>query len=143
MVEFRPFQPADLGAIELWDGQKYMDVVPDWRATGGGLSGWTAEADGVLLGAAGFARPWPGRAIAWAVLSRHIRPRHFLRIDRFVRARIADEFAAGAWRIEADCMLGVLASARWLAALGFEVEGRAKKFSPEARDFLRWAKVAA
>ena len=52
MVEFRPFQPADLGAIELWHGQKYMDVVPDWRATGGGLTGWTAEADGVLLGEA-------------------------------------------------------------------------------------------
>ena len=101
------------------------------------------RSDGVLLGAGGFAHPWFGRAIAWAVLSRHVRPRHFLRIDRFVRARIGEQFAAGHWRVEADCMTGVLASARWLLALGFEVEGRAKKFSPEARDFLRWAKVAA
>jgi RimJ/RimL family protein N-acetyltransferase len=142
MVSFRDFRPDDLGAIELQAGQRYMDAVPDWRHQGAGLTGWSAEADGKLLGCAGFAHPWEGRAVAWAVISRHVQPRHFLRIHNFVRARIADLEAVGMRRIEADCMAGFLASSRWLLALGFEIEGRAKRFSPDGRDFLRWARVA-
>ena len=114
-------------------GRGCAGLARDRRRGPVGLDG---EADGVLLGPRNLRRPRPGWPSPGGVELAYP-PAAFLRIDCFVRARIADRCRQPGASSRLACL--ALASARWLAALGFAVEGRAKKFSPEARD-LRWGR---
>ncbi|HVO02199.1 MAG TPA: hypothetical protein VMT54_08355, partial [Candidatus Cybelea sp.] len=85
---------------------------------------WTALDEAMPIACAGFQMPWPGRAIAWAVLSLHA-GRRMLAVTRAV-TRALD--AAAAERIEAHVLVGFDAGLRWAAALGFKREVLLRKF---------------
>jgi hypothetical protein len=86
---------------------------------------WTALAGDAPIACAGFHLPWPGRAIAWAVLAEGA-GREMLRLTRAVRRALS---ACPAERIEAQVLESFGPGLRWVAALGFTSEGRLRRFS--------------
>lgn len=86
--------------------------------------------DGSTLACAGLVEIWPGRAMAWALLSAEIGARGMLVVTRACRR----EFALGRYRrIEAYVDRGFASGHKWMAVLGFENEtpNGMRGFSPE------------
>ena len=137
-----PFRPWDTWSITpAWDqpGVDLRDMAVQAAAAG---PAWTGRWDGRVIGCAGFALLWPGRAQAWCLLDIEVPRRAWLGIHRAVRERLAQAPSLGVWRIEADAAFGFTEASRWLDMLGFEREGIARRFGPDGSDFIRFARVA-
>lgn len=146
MVDITAFDPADAGLIVPQAQQlAEMAVLPDWRAMvcNAARSGpaWTGRLDGRVIGCAGIALSWRGRAHAWCVLADAIPAPAWIGIHRAVKSRLAQMPALDVWRIEAEAASGFHAGRRWLRLLGFEYEGRARGYGPGGEDFDRYARV--
>lgn len=143
MVEVREFRDEDLDLFS--PSMTELVAVNDWRGMlrGAALFGpaWTMLLNGRVIGCAGLAMAWPGRAQAWCVLAPDIPKMAWLGIHRVVAARLAQTPALGLRRIEADALYGFPPAARWLEMLGFEREGLARAYGPGGEDFLRFARV--
>lgn len=144
MVEISDFVDADLDGFTPTMAD--LEGVEDWRAMlrGAVLFGpaWTARIDGRIIGCAGLATLWRGRAQAWCALDRDVPKRAWLGIHRAVVDRLTRAQADGLRRIEGETLLGFQPGRRWLAMLGFEEEGLARAYGPRGEDFLRFARVA-
>lgn len=146
MITVRPFLPEDVDRIEPQHQQAIeLATVGDWRhmtryAAQVGPA-WTGELDGRVIGCAGFAMRWQGRASAWFILGRDVPRVAWVGIHRAVRERIAQLPALGIWRLEAETAQGFVSGARWLEMLGFEHEGLARGYGPGGEDFRRYARV--
>lgn len=128
-----PFAPAHLRAVSLQAAQNslaaYLDAVHVDQLDVPGMAFSAMDADGVA-GCGGIVELWPGVGQAWAVLSRRAlsRPVTLTRtaqreLDRIARAR-------NLARVQATVADGHGAGARWLAFLGFEVEGLLVNYGP-------------
>lgn len=119
MITFERCHPAHLALIDPQPGQEadraYLMTLGPWItiATSVALSGF---AGGVCLGSAGVLEVEPGKALVWALLSRHAGP-HMLAITRKVRRVLATHPTR---EITATCDERVEARVRWMRALGFE-----------------------
>lgn len=140
------FEPADLMELEP-QHQQAMEfaAVGDWRpmiefAASQGPA-WTGRIGGRVIGCAGAALLWRGRAHAWSVLGENLPRAAWPALHKAVTRRLAQLPALGIWRLEAEHCAGFAAGRRWLELLGFEREGRARAFGPGAEDFERYARV--
>ena len=106
-------------------------------ATYHGLSAW---ASGRCLGAAGFIPQWPGRALCWALVSKHT-GRHMRPIIRRMRHEIS-MYNGHCARLEMHVRADFAQGHRLAAMLGFDVETlNAPKFFPDGGAGTVYARV--
>lgn len=145
MVEIAPFRPEDIDQIDPQRQHLLEAQAADWRAMAklAGNSGpaWTGRIDGRVIGCAGFALLWQGRAAAWCLIGQDIPKRAWLGIYRAIETRIAQLPALGVQRLEAEAQFAFLPGNRLLTMLGFEREGLARRFGPDGSDFNRYARL--
>ena len=94
-----------------------------------------------IIACAGLLHQWPGRALAWAVVGR-TEPRQWIAIARRMAAMIGSAERCGMRRIEAAADAEFPQGCRLLEMLGFEIECRARAYSPAGRDHFLYAKIA-
>jgi len=95
-----------------------------------------------VLVCAGLTQRWPGRAVGWALLSRRIRPNRFLAVHRLIAAALDRAAMRDPGRIEVQIDPGHAAALRWARLLGFETEGRMRRYLPDGRDMILMARVS-
>lgn len=145
-MEFIPFKPEHLAALRLQAAQASLQPLLAKREYGTALAGpdtWTGLIDARVVGCAGILPQWPGRAIAWALLTRELTARHFLRVHHKVLDVLLGAHRRGTRRIETTVDAGFDAGHRWARALGFAPEGLMRGYSPEGRDHVLYARLAA
>lgn len=146
MLDFIPFQPGHLGALRLQAAQAYLQPLMAKAEYGGALAGpdtWSGIVDGRIVGCAGLLPQWPGRSIAWALLTRDLSARHFLRAHHKVLSVLHAAHGGGTNRIETSVDAGFDAGHRWARALGFRPEGLMRCYSPEGRDHVLYACIGS
>ena len=100
--------------------------------------GYTGLVDGKVMACAGLHVYWPGRAEAWAYVSKEAGP-HMVAITRAVKAflKLHDDK-----RIEAVVDLEFADGLRWIQLLGFELEApKMRRYAPGGRDCALYALV--
>ncbi len=135
-----PFAAGHLDLLALQGGQSYLVPLID-----GGYAAalermgpaFTAVADGRVVGVAGVAPQWRGRAVAWALLS-ECGPPVFLAVHRAALRFFALQ---GYRRIEAGVDVRFTAAQRWARLLGFEREGLMRGYGPDGHDAYLYARV--
>jgi len=123
-----PYRPAHLRAIALQPHQQHLGAF----LTAGDYAEqvleagpcWSALVDDAPIGCGGFQECWPGRSIAWAVLS-EAAGAWMMPLTRAVRRGLALHPAE---RIEAQVLEGFSPGLRWATLLGFESEGVLKRY---------------
>lgn len=98
---------------------------------------WSAFVAGEIVGCAGLAEIWPGRAIGWAFLSDET-ARHMIAITRKTRAVLRH---APYRRIEASADVGFPPARRWAEMLGMACEALMRKWTPDGDDVFLYALV--
>lgn len=128
-----PFAPPHLRAVAPQCAQSgtasYADAFDVGAIDRPGLA-FTSLQDGVVLGCAGVMPLWPGVGQGWAVFSEALlaQPIGLTRATQRALARISDELRLR--RVQATVLDGHDAGARWLAFLGFELEGLLVNYGP-------------
>lgn len=147
MIEFLPYRPAHLDALELQDAQDYLRPILaeiDYAAAleMPGLS-WSGTIDGAIVGCAGIAPLCPWRATTWALLG-EIPKREWMRLTRRVVHGLNAAHRAGYRRIEATVEAGFAAGERWVQCLGFtcETPEGMRCYSPDGRTFRLYSRIA-
>lgn len=135
-----PYRPDDLRMLALQSSQAELStfIGANGFAEQVGASGeaWTAFAEGRPIACCGFQYPWTGRAIAWAVLSHAAGP-HMRRLTTACREAFD---RCSAERIEATVVDGFVPGMRWVAMLGFEYEGKLRRYC-RGDDYLAYARL--
>ena len=93
--------------------------------------------DDAVIAIAGVALAWPGREVAWSLLS-DCGPRSFLKIHGAVKAFLNDRQTR---RIEMTVDADHAKAGRWARLLGFQVEGYMQAYTPDGRDAVLYARV--
>lgn len=102
-----------------------------------GGPGWTLlDPFGAPTACGGFFTLWEGRALAWAFLAGS------LSMVAVHRAAVAMLAAHGIRRVEAWVDANFQEGHRWARMLGFNLEGRMARFSPEGADMDLYARVS-
>jgi hypothetical protein len=149
-LDFIPFAPEHLPMLRLQAAQAYLQPLmakPEYGASLAGPYAWSGLLGHAVIGCAGILPQWPGRAIAWALLTRGLTARHFLHAHHKVAAVLraahapVSEGGGGLRRIETSVDAGFDAGHRWARALGFEPEGLMRAYSPDGRDHVLYARV--
>lgn len=125
-----PYEPQHLRAMAVQPAQAHIGaLIADGYAEKvcQGGPGWTALVSGVPVCCAGFHEPWPGRAVAWAILGDP--GRHMRAVTRAVASTLD---ACPSERIEAYVRVGFRPGERWAAMLGFHREARFARFNQGA-----------
>ena len=105
--------------------------------------GWSAVSDGRVIGCAGVALQWFGRAVVWSFIDERITPREFIRCHHLTKAKIAQlQLSPRYKRLEMDVDQDFRNGHRWARALGFRDEGPMEAYSPTGRTCHRYARVA-
>ncbi len=98
---------------------------------------------GRVIGAGGLVPVWTGRATCWLLVSREARARDIVaglrRARQWLDKRQRDPFFR---RIEAEVRWDAPWRASFMAALGFALEGRMRRWDPLGRDYGLYARVA-
>lgn len=107
-----------------------------------GLSFTGLADDGTVIGCAGVRPLWRGVGQAWALLSVHA-PHAFKAVHRAALAGLADAFATGGFhRVQISVAVDFPAGLRWAGRLGFEVEGRMRRYGMTGDDHYLMARTA-
>lgn len=145
-MQIVPYKPAHLERVSAQQAQAGVVGCID-RETADGLAiqgfAFSAVAAGRIVGCAGIVPLWPGVGQAWAVLS-DIALAHPITLTRTIQREMARiEAMHGLHRIQATVAEEHVAGRRWLAWLGFEVEGLMCNYGPGgAGDFWLYGRVA-
>lgn len=146
MVEITAFRRSDLSAFDLRaHPAAAMLGVEEWRRMAGQAAtagpAWTGRHAGRVIGCAGVALIWPGRAAAWCLLAADIPTLAWIGIHRAVARRLAHLPALGVRRVEADVLDEFAPGHRWARMLGFSYEGRMRAYGPTGLDYHRYART--
>lgn len=143
-LTFAAFRPEHLPMLQLQAAQAYLQPLvarPDYAAALTGPYAWSGLIGHNVIGCAGLLPQWPGRAIAWALLTRELSAAHFLRAHHKVIAVLRSAHANGIRRIETTVDAGFDAGHRWARALGFSPEGLMRAYSPDGRNHVLYAHI--
>lgn len=135
-----PYKADDLFQMEEQDSTAWLSayVSPAHAKALEGKMAYTGRVNGKIVVCAGLIEYWPGRAEAWACLSKDA-GQHFLSIDRAVRRFLR---VCTVERIEAAVDLKFSAGLRWVESLGFELEvPKMRKYFPDGRDAALFSMV--
>ncbi len=120
-----------------------LDFTDKWfKAWDGKLRAYTLIVDGVPIACVGLALQEWGKAEAWTLLSASFKD-HKLTIYRMIKAGLAMVLGKDLVRVQATIDPSYPDTVRWIESLGFEYEGRLKKFGPPPMhgDFLMYART--
>jgi hypothetical protein len=128
-----PFKPAHLSRVAPQRAQEGVAGAID-RATADSLAlselAFSAAEAGRIVGCAGIVPLWPGVGQAWAVLS-DAALSHPVILTRAVQRELAHiETKLALRRVQATVAEDHVEGRRWLAWLGFEVEGLMRNYGP-------------
>ena len=146
--QIREFRPDDVQLMSVQDRQigdyhilRCM-TDDDWeRASKLGVAR-TAYEGSKILGSAGVIKLWTGRAVAWALLSRHVHRREMLYITRWVLCILAwCEQDMELKRIETPVRCDFPQAHRWAEMLGFVNEGRMLRYNPDGTSSFLYART--
>lgn len=136
IVPFKPehffrmkLQPAQLNAVG-YVSDEYVSALAKMGPCATALDGDR------VIGSCGIAQTITG-GILWAFVSEDA-GRYMVKLDRCARRFLS---AIPAARIEATVEKGFLPGCRWLDLLGFEFEGVMRKYGPDGKDHLRYARI--
>jgi ribosomal protein S18 acetylase RimI-like enzyme len=139
-MHIEPFEPKHLESLILQPSQTVFSSFFDTEY-GKSLQDagpcFTAIEDGQVLCCSGVVNQWHNRGIAWALMSDHVGGK-FVRIHKAVKRFLESTDLV---RIEAYVDADFDAGHRWIQMLGFEREGYAKKYSPQGKDAVLYARV--
>ena len=137
------FRAAHLDALQLQDAQTYFHGEFNDPSYGRALEqsqySFTALDGDKVICCAGMHEVWPGRAVAWALVSKDAGP-HLRAIHRATLGFMAQS----PWRrIEAMVEGGFEAGHRWIKMLGFvcETPDAMRGYSPSGVDFYLYSRV--
>ncbi len=134
-----PYSNEHLRMLKLQAAQEYFGQVMD-QAYAMRLEkqdSFTALQGDTVLCCAGVIRAWPGRALAWALISQSAGP-YFVQLTRAMQ-RYMDLIPDR--RVEAVVDSGFDQGHRWLRLLGFQHEGRLRLYTPDGRDVDLYARL--
>lgn len=139
-MEIVPFEGKHLHEMRLQQAQEmfYAKFSPHYaRALEDAGNGWTALVDGRPVCCAGLVEQWEGRALAWCLMAEDSGA-YFVRLVRAIR-RALD---MAHWRrVEANVDAEFVQGIRLANMLGFEVESKMQKFTPEGRDAFMYVRI--
>lgn len=135
------YHPDHLKDLVLQPAQEYARASVESKDYCNALShseAYSAFVNGRVVACIGVVPVWEGRGDAWALIARDIGPMGMHKLHFAVRKLIN---ASPLRRIEACCDAGFEQAHRWLLLLGFGYEGPLRKYTPDGRDCLRFARV--
>jgi len=134
---------AHLAMIALQPAQAALRMdLTEKAMVGLAASGGIAIVDrGEVLLCAGLVPQWPGRWVAWALLSGTIGPRRFVALNRLVEAALDRYALHHPGRIEIQVDPHHRNARRWARLLGFAPEGRLHRYLPDGRDMILMARI--
>lgn len=132
------FEPAHLEQITLQPmqaavGQQFCEEYAEGLLLGPAFTVLGAEG---VVACVGYMKQWEGRYFAWALIGENAGP-YFFGMIRKIR-RYFDE--APVRRLETAVPVDWEAGERFAYLLGFQREGRMRKWSPDGKDFDLWAR---
>lgn len=142
-MNIQRFKAEHIAALELQEAQAYFGdqlMTPGYaEMLEAGGCGFTAMADGRVVACAGCSEAWPGRAIAWALVSKDA-GRNMVQLHRAVSGYL---MASKHRRIEAWVDEGFIAGIRWMEMLGFacETPSPMQGFRPDGGACFLYARV--
>lgn len=136
------FEAEHLALLELQDAQLSLSGVisePGYaQSIAKAGQAFTALDGQTVILCAGLIEAWQGRAIAWALVSKHA-GRHFFSIHRAVDGFLKQtEYR----RIEATVQADFPQAWRWIQMLGFKHEGLMRCYAPDGSDHHLFARVS-
>lgn len=142
MIRIAKFRAADLAELDLQDAQQDLRSQFGDPAYGSALEATQAaftarDESGAVLCCAGVHEVWPGRGVAWALISRHAGP-EFRAIHRAASGFLAQSQLR---RIEMVVDANFPAGKRWAKMLGMTPEGTMKAYSPAGDDYVLYARI--
>lgn len=144
MITFERLHPSHLRYIEVQTvqtGELGHVITPEAAEALSACHGVSAWQSGRCLGAAGFIPQWPGRASAWALLSKHL-GRGVVPVVRRMRLEV-DTYAKHCARIELQVRHDFEPGHRLADMLGFDVETLyANKFFPDGAAATLYARIS-
>lgn len=142
-IDFKPEHARDILSGRVRDQEAWCDAdsSDDWCASlAGRIWAYTLIVDGAPVACVGLVlQPWD-KAEAWALLSNAYKS-HKLEIYRFIREKLAMAFGQGIVRVQATIDPSYPANIKWIESLGFECEGRLKKYGPHREDYLLYSRT--
>ena len=143
MITFERLHPAHIRYIEVQSVQTeevMHAMTPEATEALAQYPGFSAWASGVCLGAGGFILQWPGRALCWLLLSKHV-GRHMTGLVRRARAEI-EAYSASCARLEMHVRADFRQGHRLALMLGFSAEALdMPKFFPDGASATLYARV--
>ena len=141
-VDFEAEHARKIVAMNSRDQERYINVqfvdlwFENWK---GKLRAVTLLSDNEPIACLGISFQEWGKAEAWALLSNSFKD-YKLSIYKMAKAglgMISTEYH----RIQATVDPGYPETIRWIEALGFEYEGRLRKYGPDKQDYLMYSRV--
>jgi hypothetical protein len=143
-MQFVPFAPAHLAALRSAETEAWLAPLvarPDLAAglEAEGLA-WTGLAGGLVVGAAGVTRVWPGRGVAWALMYALPRPA-WLAATRMAAHTLDAAHRQGLRRIDASVARDFAPGHRWARLLGFQPYALLRAYGPDGRDHIGYERL--
>lgn len=120
-----------------WFGDAPFEDPEYARAIEAASNAWSLIDGAHLIGCGGIAKEHDSCGTAWTLLTPQSGP-YMTRIHRFAVRTLA---RCPLTRVQAHVSPTFEAARHWIEMLGFEFEGRLRKFSPTGRDMLLYARV--
>ncbi len=141
-----PFEAAHLSCVAPQGAQRGVSEKLS-PATADSLAladlAFSAVQEGYVVGCAGIVPLWPGVGQAWAVLSDTALSHPVILTRAAMRELQRIEEQLGLHRVQATVAEDHIEGRRWLAWLGFEVEGLMRNYGPEGEgDFWLYGRAA-
>ena len=139
------FESAHLAALRLQPGQAPHFGHLLTHETGAGLAelgpAFAAVDENYVLACWGLAEIWPGRADCWALLGDELTGTRFAVLHRWVARQLTTSHENGYRRLETTIDPTFAPARRWAALLGFRREGLLRRYLPDGRDMLLYART--
>ncbi|MDD2657194.1 MAG: hypothetical protein PHD04_00850 [Candidatus Pacebacteria bacterium] len=118
------------------------DLSDEWcKSWGDKLIAYTLMVDGCPVACGGLVLQGWGRSEAWVLLSKSFKP-YKVAIHRMVKTGLENAFLTKiVSRIQATIDAGCPEHIEWIEALGFEFEGRLRRFGPFGQDYLMYSLI--
>ena len=140
-----PFAPVHLTALRLQAAQAPYFGHQLTAETGTALQqlgpAYTVLDDDTAIACFGLLHIWPGRADCWALVGAALSGARFVVLHRWVAGNLAAAQRLGYRRLETTIDPAFPAARRWAELLGFQREGRLRRYLPDGRDMLIYART--
>lgn len=139
-MKLEPFKPEHIRGLLSQKTQRFISpLLMDERYVQAiaQTDSWSCSEDGHVYACGGIVRLWDGNSQAWALFDDEIGPRRFLKFHHITKRMLksipgrVETFV----EFESDC------AHKWAHLLGFEYEGRLRKWFPGGADAAVYGRI--